>query len=163
MIFFRQDQFIYHKLSCEAMINLCPAIAFLFHSLYDMLGHAPPINVSFWGSCPFAISVLNRDMSLNAWNRHLVTGSFIVDMGILYTVKNPSSVVKMTLWTFIQWHLPSIRLYTQFWSYYGTWHFTELQEHPVNYFLWNGRPIGDVHSSGHPFTSFERGWLHNVW
>ena len=68
-------------LSWVAIYTLRPPMAYLSHSLYDMLGLAPSMNVLCWGRHDFQISFSNRDTSRNAWNRDY--RSFVVDMGIL--------------------------------------------------------------------------------
>ena len=47
-----------------------PSMRSLSHSLYDMPGIAPRMNVLFWGGHNFQISFSNRDTSRKDWNRH---------------------------------------------------------------------------------------------
>ena len=62
---------------------------FLSLNVYDTPGLAPRMNVLYWGPGDFLVSYSNRDTSRNAWNRH--SGSFMVDMGILFSnMKYPS-------------------------------------------------------------------------
>ena len=68
-------------LSWVAIYQLRPPMASLSHSLYDMPGLAPRMNVLFWGRHDFQISFSNRNKSRSAWNRHL--RSFLFDTGIL--------------------------------------------------------------------------------
>ena len=56
-------------------------MASLSHSLYDMPGLAPRMDVLFWGRHDFQISFSNRDTSRYAWNRY--RRSFMVDTGTL--------------------------------------------------------------------------------
>ena len=68
---------------------LLHAMEFLSLNLYDTPGLAPRMNVLYWGPGDFPVSYSNRDTSRNAWNRH--SGSFMVDMGILFSnMKYPS-------------------------------------------------------------------------
>ena len=61
----------------------------MFLNLYDTPGLAPRMNVLYWGPGDFPVSYSNRNTSRNAWNRH--SGSFMVDMGILFSnMKYPS-------------------------------------------------------------------------
>ena len=64
--------------SCVAIYQHRPPLASLSHSLYDIPGLAPPMNVIFWGRHDFQISFSNSDTSRNTWNRHW--RSFIMGM-----------------------------------------------------------------------------------
>ena len=61
--------------------QLRPPMVSLSHSVYDMPGFAPRMNVLFWGRQDFQIIFSNRDTSRNAWYHHW--RSFMVDMGII--------------------------------------------------------------------------------
>ena len=67
----------------------------LSNSLYDILGLAPRMNVSFWGRHDFQISLSNRDTSRNAWNCHW--RSFLSIWGSYQTIRSSSL-------TNAQWH-----------------------------------------------------------
>ena len=67
--------------SWVAIYQFLPPIASSSHSLYNLPGFAPRMDVLFWGRNDFQISFSNRDTPRNAKNHHL--RSFMVDAGIL--------------------------------------------------------------------------------
>ena len=93
-IYEKRDDFNFHITNFPFLSSNIPSspgqpIAFLSLNLYDTPGLAPRMNVLFWGPGDFPVSYSNRDTSRNAWNRH--SGSFMVDMGILFSnMKYPS-------------------------------------------------------------------------
>ena len=108
--------------SWVAIYQLRSPMASLSHSLYDMPGLAPRMDVLFWGRHGFQISFSNRDTSRNAWNRH--SRSFMVDTGILSNnmrfLFHECSMTFCSLTKYNNNSLP-IRLYTNPWLL-----FTEL-------------------------------------
>ena len=75
--------------SWVVIFHLRQPMEFLSLNLYDTPGLAPRMNVLYWGPGDFPVSYSNRDTSRNVWNRH--SGSFMVDMGILFSnMKYPS-------------------------------------------------------------------------
>ena len=125
-------------------------MASLSHSLYDMSGLAPRINVLFWGRHDFQISFSSRNKSRNDWNLHW--RSFMVDTGSYHTIRSSCltnakwhSVVWLnTMATFHRSDLISIRDL-----------FTELDLLPTyvrftqNIFDGCSMPAGEAYSSGH--------------
>ena len=86
---------------------------FLSLNLYDTPGLAPHMNVLYWEPGDFPVSYSNRDTSRNAWNRH--SGSFMVDMGILFSnMKYPSHECKMTFWSLTNSDFPTDQTFHQF-------------------------------------------------
>ena len=78
------DDFNFHITNFHSWVAIYqhhPTLASLSRSSYDMLGHAPHMDVLFRGQCNFQISFSNRDTSRNAHIPHW--GSFMVDTGIL--------------------------------------------------------------------------------
>ena len=75
--------------SWVVIFHLRQPMEFLSLNLYDTPGLALRMNVLYLGPGDFPVSYSNRDTSRNAWNRH--SGSFMVDMGILFSnMKYPS-------------------------------------------------------------------------
>ena len=67
----------YRIRSWVTIYHLCPPMASLSHSLYDMPELASRMDVLFGGRHDFQISPSNRDTRRNAWNRHWsVRGSY---------------------------------------------------------------------------------------
>ena len=91
-VYDKRDDFNFHITNfpfLSSNIPSSPAKEFLSLNLYDTPGLAPRMNVLYWGPGDFPVSYSNRDTSRNAWNRH--SGSFMVDMGILFSnMKYPS-------------------------------------------------------------------------
>ena len=112
-------------LSSNVIFHLCNHMAFLSLNLYDTPVLAPPMNVLFLGPGDIPVSFINRDTWWKACNRH--SGSFMVDMGILF------SNMKFSLTNF-KWHSDPwptvtsqpIRLSTNFMTFIPTLTFTEL-------------------------------------
>ena len=69
--------------SWVVIFHLRQPMEFLSLKLYDTPGLAPRMNVLYWVPGDFPVSYSNRDTSRNAWNRQ--SGSFMVDMGILFS------------------------------------------------------------------------------
>ena len=91
-IYDKLDDFNFHITNfpfLSSNIPSSPAYGVLSLNLYETPGLAPRMNVLYWGPGDFPVSYSNRDTSRNAWNRH--SGSFMVDMGILFSnMKYPS-------------------------------------------------------------------------
>ena len=91
-IYDKRDDFNFHITNfpfLSSNIPSSPAYGVLSLNLYDTPGLAPRMNILYWGPGDFPVSYSNRDTSRNAWNRH--SGSFMVDMGILFSnMKYPS-------------------------------------------------------------------------
>ena len=92
-IYDKRDDFNFHITNFPFLSSNIPSfrqpMEFLSLNLYDTPGLAPRMNVLYWGPGDFPVSYSNRDTSRNAWNRH--SGSFMVDMGILFSnMKYPS-------------------------------------------------------------------------
>ena len=110
-IYDKRDYFNFHITNCPFLssnIQPRPPMASLFHSLYDMPGLAPRMDFLSWGRRDFQISFSNRDMSRNAWNRHL--GSFMVDTGMSSNKIFPLTNVK---WHSVTW---PYTMTTPYWS-----------------------------------------------
>ena len=88
--------------SREVIFHLRRPLAFLSLSLYDTPGLAPRMNTLCWEPGDFQVSYSNKDISLNAWNRH--SGTFMVDTGTLCSNMNsPSHEYYMTFWPLISY------------------------------------------------------------
>ena len=85
-IYDKRDDFNFHITNFPfrvVIFHLRQPMEFLSLNLYDTPGLAPRMNVLYWGPGDFPVSYSNRDTSRNAWNCH--SGSFMVDMGILFS------------------------------------------------------------------------------
>ena len=89
-------------------------------STHNLGTFAPRMNVLYWGPGDFPVSYSNRDTSRNAWNRH--SGSFMVDMGILFSnMKYPSRMLNDILILDQQW-LPNKSDFPPIsWPWYRAW------------------------------------------
>ena len=91
-IYDKRDDFNFHITNfpfLSSNIPSSPAYGVFISQLTRYARVAPRMNVLFWGPDDFPVSYSNRDTSWNAWNRH--SGSFMVDMGILFSnMKCPS-------------------------------------------------------------------------
>ena len=129
--------------SWVVIFHLRQPMEFLSLNLYDTPGLAPRMNVLYWGPGDFPVSYSNRDTSRNAWNCH--SGSFMVDMGILFSnMKYPSHECEMTFWSLTNSDFPTIRLSTNFMTLIPSLTFTDYEWFPWSICNGCGMPAGNA-------------------
>ena len=98
--------------SWVAIYQLRPSMASLSHSLYDMPGLAPRMDILSCRRHDFQISFSNRDTSRNAWNRH--SGLLLNNMKLL------SHECSMTFCSLTKYNgnHPLITFYTRPWFFF---------------------------------------------
>ena len=90
-IYDKRDDFNFHITNVPFLSSNIPSSPAygVFISQLIRYSRACSSYVLYWGPGDFPVSYSNRDTSRNAWNRH--SGSFMVDMGILFSnMKYPS-------------------------------------------------------------------------
>ena len=91
-IYDKRDDFNFHITNLPFLnsnIPSSPAYGVFISQLIRYSRACSSYECLYWGPGDFPVSYSNRDTSRNAWNRH--SGSFMVDMGILFSnMKYPS-------------------------------------------------------------------------
>ena len=98
-------------------------MTFFFHSLCDMSGHAPHMNVLFTGLLDFWVRIRHGKVGIVIdWVLWSIRGSYQTIWTSFSRMWN--DILKLN---HIQWHPPLIRLDTNSWHHYWTWPFNNSQ------------------------------------